>query len=1314
MNASLDQPIPTAVAALPECPYKGLDFFEDSRVDQMLFAGRESDIEEVLARIVTQRVFVIYGRSGLGKTSLLLSGIFPRLRERGFQPFYVRTVGTPLNDLAEIIRPDLAKSGGPSSESLIESVAHTSKSGTVVLVFDQFEEFFIQFRERLREIAGRGRGNEEGVRLRAELTSEREKFVDLVSHLVNEESLDVRVVFSLREDHLAALDDFQRQLPDLFKDAYRLLPLTAFGARQAIVQPLIQAGIPYDNRLVTHLLDELAAFEFDSARLQITCLELFRLAKAKGKDAPRIKDEYLVELKESRGNGLERVFHRYLENAVSLVPPARRLSARVLLDSLITSERTKRALTLAELMEFKVGDGAQAETDLREVLGQLCAQKVIRPPGKESIGRYELIHECLIPEILKWLEGDKDFAGFRRARDMVTVYSRGEAWRAQPELLLSVEQLNKVVGPYKDRLRLDETQLEFVARSAIWRGTAEASFWAEKFNSAASYELLLAALSDQNDDYRLGAAKVAGQFKTRDERLFQKCLEIALTDPNTDIRRAVGEPLGHLATDAQLAEIKKLLPWHGRAPKPVRELLADMAESDRRRAGLSRVSRWRARRRYEQRICNEHVEELDRCTRAGLGAGFWGCLAWALTCLPVLLVLLRLADNPLDPTAQKWHIFNTGEGETLGYIVLAGVVLALSGWIGRQVALACGRVLVVYRQVDWSLAVRRTSFPFWLLLVVTILCLSACRMALMEALPAWSGHFVNWVPANAVFVLLILGAVLIAFAAWIVLGAAARFSCSSVGPARTEVGLLFGSFLTSMVVTVLPPGILLLPIVRLAISRLDGGSGPEDIRECYNALIIGCSFIYFITTLALLRGARAVLAESAKSVSPSRSMRKLLLAGVGGLILWIYWTYGVSTVRWLTPRLTDSTGFETSLRNWPATSSFRIQSTNRLFRVLLRGIDTRAADRRGPFRNRPLKAGDFDYEGVLFLPWETGYLSIDAVKSMRGRILEPIELDGPKVSDLSNSEPRFVQCDLRWSDKAMAWVGAIGGRVSDTNNFDRVDAWSRAEETLFSGDQPQAVAQLTNFIVRWRDYFRPEVELTNGVENGENLAPEWFTEETNIYTHAKKTFIITNNLWKADISIVPGNYRKSQAASAFEKPSAANFLQNRILPQTDQSTLALNQTAATAGQTNSVEIKTLSFLILISPGRLSAADYIRAGFQLLNGGTANDTNAAIADFTKAVEEEPENAEYQNALAWYLLLQGQLPEASEHAHLAVNRAPEEAGYWDTAAYISQGLGELKEAVYDWDKAAKLDPNWFNHHPEAKQLYGKAKATVNGAH
>ena len=62
-------------------PYKGLAAFEDSELDALFFFGRERDTEIVVANLIASRLTVLYGPSGVGKSSLLLAAVARRLRE---------------------------------------------------------------------------------------------------------------------------------------------------------------------------------------------------------------------------------------------------------------------------------------------------------------------------------------------------------------------------------------------------------------------------------------------------------------------------------------------------------------------------------------------------------------------------------------------------------------------------------------------------------------------------------------------------------------------------------------------------------------------------------------------------------------------------------------------------------------------------------------------------------------------------------------------------------------------------------------------------------------------------------------------------------------------------------------------------------------------------------------------------------------------------------------------------------------------------------------------------------------------------------
>jgi energy-coupling factor transporter ATP-binding protein EcfA2 len=64
---------------LPDSPYPGLNFFEYTKQDYNVFAGRDDDVFECNAKLHDVRVLVLHGRTGCGKSSFLRAGLKPRL-----------------------------------------------------------------------------------------------------------------------------------------------------------------------------------------------------------------------------------------------------------------------------------------------------------------------------------------------------------------------------------------------------------------------------------------------------------------------------------------------------------------------------------------------------------------------------------------------------------------------------------------------------------------------------------------------------------------------------------------------------------------------------------------------------------------------------------------------------------------------------------------------------------------------------------------------------------------------------------------------------------------------------------------------------------------------------------------------------------------------------------------------------------------------------------------------------------------------------------------------------------------------------------
>ena len=62
-------------------PYKGLQPFQDSADDVQFFFGREHDREIICANLMASRLTVLYGETGVGKSSVLRAGVAHHLRE---------------------------------------------------------------------------------------------------------------------------------------------------------------------------------------------------------------------------------------------------------------------------------------------------------------------------------------------------------------------------------------------------------------------------------------------------------------------------------------------------------------------------------------------------------------------------------------------------------------------------------------------------------------------------------------------------------------------------------------------------------------------------------------------------------------------------------------------------------------------------------------------------------------------------------------------------------------------------------------------------------------------------------------------------------------------------------------------------------------------------------------------------------------------------------------------------------------------------------------------------------------------------------
>lgn len=142
--------------------WPGLNSYTED--EQTRFFGRDKEIELLQDVISTEQLCTIYGSSGVGKTSLLLAGVFPKLRANGCLPVYLRLGHDKSTKPYAVQIVDACLAAAQESRLVVketcpalntsaretlwewfhrhEFLNDSEKSIRPVLVIDQFEEVF--------------------------------------------------------------------------------------------------------------------------------------------------------------------------------------------------------------------------------------------------------------------------------------------------------------------------------------------------------------------------------------------------------------------------------------------------------------------------------------------------------------------------------------------------------------------------------------------------------------------------------------------------------------------------------------------------------------------------------------------------------------------------------------------------------------------------------------------------------------------------------------------------------------------------------------------------------------------------------------------------------------------------------------------------------------------------------------------------------------------------------------------------------------------------------------------------------------------
>jgi WD40 repeat protein len=482
-----------------------IPFIPEGVAQEISASRRQQDVNRLIERITRAdyKLTVIHGPSGVGKSSIIKAGLVPALKgkvigERICLPIvvsvytdWIAALGSCFNYLFTDTETSVFISDFTINIILNKIRLAAERNHTLVIVFDQFEEFFF---------------------VNSSL-AERVKFYEFFVECLNIPF--VKVILATREDYLHYLLEFERLNNSSYhscnldvinknildKDIRYYLGKFDYQDTISIIYSLIQRShYEMSDELINQLVQDLAGeinevhpieLQIVGAQLQaenITTLEQYQLC-----------------------GGSEKLVERWLEEVIRDCGQENEALSQQLLFEL-TDEKGRRPLKAkADLIAaFKTEEDKQIKehsdqliSSLELILEILVGSGLVLRVQEELGDRYQLVHDYLVEPIRQ-----------KNNYEMVAIIEKIKIEKTQAEVAqkLSKEQLNLVL-----QRRLREARITGVAL-AMMAGTISALWWqADLQKRAAVRQTLRAERSETNLKINAIAASSEALFASNKE-----------------------------------------------------------------------------------------------------------------------------------------------------------------------------------------------------------------------------------------------------------------------------------------------------------------------------------------------------------------------------------------------------------------------------------------------------------------------------------------------------------------------------------------------------------------------------------------------------------------------------------------------------------------------------------------------------------------------------------------------------------------------------------------------------------------------------
>jgi len=383
-------------------PFLGLESYSEKNKD--LFGGRDNELVDIQKMITRNKIIYIYGKSGIGKSSLIQAGLMPLLRNSFYLPVYVRLDYTdtsipPLLQLKSLIKEKLAEFGNKYAfddrQTLWEIFNRmVIRNGLIkiAIIIDQFEEVFTISKDFRKNIQPFFIELSDLIQNRIPLSIQSEiKYSPPID-------FDHRIIVSLREDFLPQLNNIRKYLPFSSSNSFRVSYLSGSNAlistaklgKQLLTE---EVAIKIINKVPESSEKEIDLSDFDNKQqwglrqIEPFILSLFlfqlnevRLSLHKNKISKEIVEKYSVS---------EIIKNHYIISTEKISSSV----ISVLEEKLVSDDGFRKLFPLNEIMNSY----SIPKSDILTLINN----RILRIVERNNIEYIEFIHDILIPIIIE-------------------------------------------------------------------------------------------------------------------------------------------------------------------------------------------------------------------------------------------------------------------------------------------------------------------------------------------------------------------------------------------------------------------------------------------------------------------------------------------------------------------------------------------------------------------------------------------------------------------------------------------------------------------------------------------------------------------------------------------------------------------------------------------------------------------------------------------------------------------------------------------------------------------------------------------------